>query len=185
VLRAPRVVAAILAIMCHVGGLLTPVQFTGPWLDDSGLMPRDRQWPVWLVLGLCAAAGSVWLPRYADRYGKWRFVLITTAPVSVGLILLAGLLSIEGLVLIGIPVALVAAARIGPQQALLSELVPVEQRGTVMGIRAAAVSLATGLAASGGTRLQDQHGFAAVLIAAGLLIGAAYFLVRFGVPRDV
>lgn len=185
VLRTRGVVAALLSIMCHVGGFFTVVQFTGPWLDASGHLARDQQWPIWLGLGICAAVGSALLPRYADRYGKLPFILATTAVVSIGLLVLGRWLSFELLVWVGIPIAIFASARIGPAQALLSELVPAGQRGTIMGIRAAAVSFGMGVFGWLGARLNGELGFDALLVGGGLMLALAFLLLRIGVPRNL
>lgn len=144
-LASLQVGAALLSVMFYVGAFFTAVQFAGQWLDQTGLLPKQTQWSVWLILGLCAAVGSLTLGRVADRIGKWRWTNITTLLVAAGLLGLTQVTGIAGLLLVGVPLAVFSAARTGPFQALISELVSSETRGTLMGIRAAAVNLGTGL----------------------------------------
>ena len=144
-LASLQVAAALLSVMLYVGAFFTAVQFAGQWLDQTGLLRKDLQWAVWLVLGLCSAIGSLTLGRVADRVGKLLWTNITTVAVAVGLLGLTLVTGIGGLLLVGVPLSILSAARTGPFQALISDLVPGDTRGTLMGIRSAAVNMGTGL----------------------------------------
>lgn len=144
-LGRPEVLACLLSVMLYVGAFFTTIQYSGDWMDESGLMPKAEQWKVWALLGLCSAAGSAVFGRVADHIGKRSWTLISTLSVAVCVYLLGGVGGIWGLVGVGLPLALISASRTGPLQALISELVPREARGTLMGIRSAAVNLGTGV----------------------------------------
>lgn len=144
-LASLQIVAALLSVMFYVGAFFTAVQFAGQWLDQTGLLRKELQWSVWLILGLCSALGSLVFGRVSDWIGKWLWTNITSLIVAVGLLALTLVSGLGGLLLIGIPLAIFSAARTGPFQALISELVPSDARGTLMGIRSAAVNLGTGL----------------------------------------
>lgn len=140
-----EVFGALGSVLLYVGSFFTAVQFAGEWLDRTGLLAKADQWSVWLTLGLCSALGSLFLARISDRIGKRNWTNVTCVVVSAclfGLVFVDGLV---GLVAVGIPLAVVSAARTGPFQALISDLVPMEARGTLMGVRSAAVNLGTGL----------------------------------------
>lgn len=183
VLQQPMVVPAITTVLLYVGAVTASIQFLATWLDDSGLLPRSEQTLVWVVLGLAMAAGSLLLSGVSDRVGKRTFVLLTTAGVALGFLLLSYVASLTGLWAVGLPLAVVAAARTGPMQALMSELVPGELRGTLMGVRAAAVNLGIGVCAVGAGRFYEaggrgNGGYELVLMGTAGAIVAAYFLVR-------
>ncbi|MCA8956568.1 MAG: MFS transporter [Planctomycetes bacterium] len=139
------VIACLGSVVLYVGAFFTSVQFAGAWLDRSGLLPKKEQGMLWVVLGLCMAVGSLALARLSDRFGKRTWTNLTCVGVAAFLLLLTRVDDLAGLWAVGLPLAIVAAARTGPFQALISELVPTEARGTLMGVRAAAVNLGTGV----------------------------------------
>lgn len=144
-LASLQILAALLSVMFYVGAFFTAVQFAGQWLDHSGLLRKELQWSVWLILGLCSALGSLVFGPVSDRIGKWLWTNIATLLVAAGLLGLTLVSGLGGLLLVGIPLAVFSAARTGPFQALISEMVPSDTRGTLMGIRSAVVNLGTGL----------------------------------------
>ncbi len=166
------ILAALVSVLLYVGAFFTAVQFSGTWLDESGLLPRDQQWLMWLVLGLATALGSLWLPRYSDAMGKRRFVLLASFAVAVCLLLLASVDSVLGLMLVGIPLAMISASRTGPFQALISDMVPMQARGTLMGVRSAFVNLGTGTIPSLGGAVYESGQYSSLLLlsAGGVLL---------------
>ncbi len=179
VLRVP-VVAALLAVMLHVGSFFTTVQLAGRWLDEAQLVVKADQGLLWIVLGFAAAVGSLAFGQVADRVGKRNFVLLT----SVVLVLCFGTLvrvhSLAGLLPIGLALAVTAAARTGPLQALTSGLVPSYQLGTLMGLRAFAMQLGVFLFAQC-VPTDSSMGFSLVLYAAAGCQLVSYVVIRFGV----
>jgi MFS transporter, DHA1 family, inner membrane transport protein len=150
------VYGALGSVLFYVGSFFTAVQFVGAWLDESGILMKRNQWSVWVVLGLCAAFGSLFLARIGDRIGKRNWTNITCVVVAVCLFGLTFVEGTLGLLLVGIPLAVVSAARTGPFQALISDLVPSDTRGTLMGVRSAAVNLGTGLFPVLATRIAGE-----------------------------
>lgn len=177
------VVPALLAVMLYVGAFFTTVQLVGTWLHDTGILPRGQQVWMWASLGLCSALGSYALAPLADRMGKLNFVLLTTALLAVCLLLLSRVTGLGGLLAVGLPLALVAASRTGPLQALMSGLVPRRKLGNLMGLRAASMQLGIGAFAAVAGQLYDGMGFAAVLWAATAAVALSYALLRFGVEE--
>ncbi len=184
VLRAPQVAPALLAVMLYTGAFFTTVQFAGNWLDEAGLLAKEKQWSVWLALGLSTAAGSLFLPRLADRFGKRTTVLITQAGVTVCLLALAQVHSIAGVLAVGLPMTMLGALRTPALQALMSEIVGPSMRGTLMGLRAAAVAIGGSACAAAGAVVYAGHGYHALVVGAAALTLASYVLVRFGVREQ-
>jgi len=179
VMRQPFVTPAMISVMLYTGAFFAAVQFAARWLDDSGLLPKEEQAPVWIVLGLSAAVGSLVLPRLGDRIGKRNMVLLTTAAAAVCLILLSRVETLAGLWVVGMLLTLVAAARTPSLQALMSELVEPRMRGTLMGLRAAAVNLGAFAFAALGGEVYRHHGYDALLFLGAAAIVVAYALVRY------
>jgi predicted MFS family arabinose efflux permease len=180
-----EILAALLSVMFYVGAYYTTVNLVGLWLDDAKILPRAGQWPVWLVLGVLTAVGAVWLTRGSDRFGKRRFVMLTTVIVAVCVAGLALVTDIWGVVIVGIPIALVSGARTGPFQAVVSEMVSTETRGTLMGVRAFFVNAGTFSFPWLCARLQSGWNvhFAGILLVAAGGIFLSYLLVQLWVKQ--
>ena len=185
VLRQPHVGAALLSVVLYTGAFFTTVQFAPKWLDETGLLPKaDQSW-LWIGLGLSAVVGALLLPRLADRFGKRNTVLVTTAGVAVCLVLLARVETVAGLLAVGLPMTMLAAARTPSLQALMSEIVQPRMRGTLMGLRAAAVNLGGAGFALVGAGIYAGEGYAALAVAAAATMVVAYLMVRFFVRVDL
>ena len=87
------------------------------------------------------------------------------------------------LIAVGIPMALISAARTGPLQALMSEIVPADMRGTMMGLRSAAMQLGIGVFGVTGGWLYEDFGFSAVLYMAAVAVMLSYLLIRIFLGR--
>ncbi|MBK8975474.1 MAG: MFS transporter [Planctomycetes bacterium] len=183
VLRAPAVLPALLSVALYTGAFFATVQFLGKWLDARGLLARDDQGVMWIVLGVVSAAGSALLGGVADRIGKLRYVLFSTAFVAIGLALLARAETLAFVVWVGVPTGVLSASRSGAVLALVSDLVPAGSRGALMGLRAAAVNLGTGTIPALAGALIERHGFPLFVRVAALLVALAWLLVRLFVPE--
>lgn len=177
VLRSPFVLPALLSVLLYTGAFFTAVQLAPSWLDRSGILAKERQAFLWIVLGVSTAAGSVVLPRLADRWGKRVVVLATSGGVGLCLVLLRRVDSLAGLWMVGIPLTLLAAARTPSLQALMSEIVASHQRGTLMGLRAVAVNVGNAAFFAAATSIYAERDYASVLLVCVGGVVAAYLLV--------
>ncbi|MGA0869052.1 MAG: MFS transporter, partial [Planctomycetota bacterium] len=183
VLRHPGVLAALGSMFLYNGAFFASMQFLGTWLDEVGILAKSAQGGMWITLGLVSAVGGMGLTKVADKIGKRAFVLLATAIVGGGLVLLARVEDLPALVMVGVPVGIVSAARSGALLALVSELVPHGSRGTLMGVRTAAVTLGTGTFPWLAGEVFAASGFPVFLQVAGLSVAFAWVLVRFGVAE--
>ncbi len=180
-----QIFAALVSVMLYVGAFFTVVQFVGTWLDAEGIIPRTRQGWVWLILGLSPVLGAIFLTRLSDRFGKRRFVMLATLVVALGI---AGLTLVDGLwglLLVGMPIALFSGSRSGPFQALISEMVSADARGTLMGLRSTFVNLGTGLfpMLCGWVYESGNLAFDGVLFVAAASVFLSYLLVQLWVKQ--
>lgn len=181
VLQRPGVMASLAATLLHVGSFFTTVQLAGDWLNGTGMLPRDRQGMLWVVLGLASAAGAVVFGRLGDRLGKRNFVLLGSVLLVACLLWLGRVDSLAQLWPAGVALAVVAAARTGPLQALVSGLAPRQEQATLMGLRAGAQQAGVGLFALAVAPWYSSTGFGIVVTTAVACQVLSYVAIRFGV----
>ncbi len=181
VLREPSVKLALIAVGLHVAAFFVTLQFLPKWLHEQGILQRDKQLWLWIGVGTCSALGSELLPRFADRMGKKLFIVASSAGLAVTLLLLLLVHSVVALVAVGVPLAVLAAARTGPLQALMSEIVPAAMRGRLMGLRAASMQLGIGGFGVIGGALFEREGFSALLWVATIMVVISFSMVWWGV----
>ena len=180
-LKNAGVVAILLSTMLHVGSFFTVVQMATTWLDDSGLVPKENQVWVWVGLGALSVIGSAGFGRLSDRVGKRAFVLATSAVLVACFLALSRGPSPMILLAVACVLALAAAARTGPLQALVSGLVPAEQLPALMGLRGFCMQLGVFLFAMAASGLATRLGFEGVLMLAAGCQFLSYVAIRFGV----
>jgi predicted MFS family arabinose efflux permease len=175
--RVP-VLATLFAVMLHVGSFFTTVQMASRWLDRPELVPKAQQGLLWIVLGFASALGSFAFGRVGDRIGKRNFVLLSSVVLVGCFVLLTRVDSLSSLVPLGLVLAVVAAARTGPLQALTSGQVPAYELGTLMGLRAFCMQAGVGMFAAMAGSIEAEIGFAAVLYAAACCQALSFLAIR-------
>lgn len=178
-LRHPGVAAGLLATMLHVGSFFVVVQLASTWLDETGHVPRAQQMWLWVGLGALSVLGSAGLSRFADVVGKRAFVLIGSAVLVACFLVLWRQPTPLVLLVVACVLAVAAAARTGPLQALLTGLVPTERFGALMGLRGFGMQLGVGAFALGSAALPGDFS-SVLLLAAGCQL-LSYLAIRFGV----
>lgn len=180
-LRSGAVVAGLVATMLHVGSFFTTVQLATTWLDETGRVAKADQIWVWVGLGFASVLGSAMLGRFSDRIGKRAFVLATSV-VLVGCFGVMAREPAQGLLLgTGSVLAVTAAARTGPLQALVSGLVPQGQLGALMGLRGFVMQAGVVAFALIASVLVRDLGFRGVLVFAAACQLSSYVAIRFWV----
>ncbi len=182
-LFAGPVAAGLAATMLHVGSFFTTVQLVGTWLDRTGQVPKAQQVWLWVGLGLASVLGSAWLGRTSDRFGKRTFVLATSVVLVGCFVVLSREPGPWPLLAVGVTLAVTAAARTGPLQALVSGLVPPAQLAAVMGLRGFVMQVGVALFASAAGLVDREFGFRGVLLLGAGCQMLSFLAIRFGVPR--
>lgn len=177
-LRQPMVTPTLLAVLLAAGGFFAFVQFVGQWLDETAIVPRQQQAWLWVGLGLASAVGSIALGRVTDRVGKRAFVLLTTGWLAVLLGLMLWVDGLGKLLVVGLPMTVVAAARTSAFQALAAEIVGPAMRGTLMGARSAAVQLGQGVFLVAAGLVYETGGFGGFIGLSVAAVAMSFLLVR-------
>lgn len=185
VLRVGAARAGLLATLLHVGSFFVTVQLATTWLDATGRLPKAEQTGVWVGLGLCAVAGSALFGRVSDAVGKRRFVLWTSALLVASFLFLATEPAALPLLLVGGSCAIVASARTGPLQALVSGAVPPAQLDALMSWRGAAMQAGVGLFALNAGAVANAYGFQGVLCLAAAWQALSYVVLRMGTAEPL
>ena len=183
VLRNLPAVSGLLATGLHVGSFFTTVQLATTWLDATERVPKERQLLLWVGLGLASVVGSFTLGRLSDRIGKRNFVLWTSVVLVACFVFLARTPGDPVLAALGGLLAVTAAARTGPLQALVSGAVPKEQLGALMSLRGFVMQAGVVGFALAAVPVADRLGFQGVLLLGGGCQLASYLVIRFGLPE--
>lgn len=178
VLANAGAMAGLFATALHVGSFFTTVQLATTWLDRTGRLPKDQQMPLWIGLGLLSVLGSSLLGRFADAVGKRLFVMVTSLLLAACFWLLAREQDSLTLALVGSVLALIASARTGPLQALVSGQVPAGDLAALMGLRGFLMQVGVGGFALAAAVLERERSFAAVLWLAVGFQALSYLAIR-------
>jgi len=161
-----------LKVQTSAGGLLSSLfasagtmgflAFLGVWLHDSFGISGSRVGLVFLIAGAAALLASPLAGWIADRIGK-RFQFVASNVALAVLLLILPTLHWGG-VLFGIfgLISLSAAFRQGPMEAVLTEIVTSESRGTFVALKNSFSQLGIGLAALFSGILFERNGYFAV-----------------------
>ncbi len=160
------------------GGAMGFLAFLGVWLHDAfGLSGREIGL-VFLASGCAALLASPVAGAVSDRIGKRLQFILSSGAFALLLLALPRLRWGALLFVVFGAVSMAAAFRQGPMEALVTELVPPESRGSYIALRNAFSQLGIALAASLSGVLFQNWGYAAVcalgcfanLSAAGLML---------------
>jgi predicted MFS family arabinose efflux permease/alpha-beta hydrolase superfamily lysophospholipase len=155
------------------GGLVGFTTYLGSWLSDAFRVGARDVGFVYAVAGLGAVVGGAIGGMLADRYGKRRVAMRSSIGMGIFLLLLPTLTwSVTLFALLGIT-AFLAALRIAPLQALVTELVEPLERAPYIALRNGASQLGIAAAVAGSGRLYSSFGLAGVgALCAALTVGA-------------
>jgi predicted MFS family arabinose efflux permease len=174
-LTDPGYITALLSSLFASAGTMGFVAFLGVWLHDAFGISGSKIGLVFLVSGAAALLASPVAGSIADRIGKRFQFVLSCLSLSVFLTILPGLR--WGALLFGIfgLLSLAAAFRQGPMEAVLTEIVSSESRGSFVALKNSFSQLGIGLAGMFSGMLFESSGYYAVC-----LLGAACNLLAAG-----
>ena len=182
--KAPATAAAVGAYCIMFTGIAFYVIYLVVWMKDTFGVTGDEVASLFVVSGIASVIVGPWAGRLSDRFGR----RIMIAGACAGLFVLMSLTTtIMAEFWMAYPlffsIMVLVSARMGPFQALLSEIVPAERRGSLMSLSIATGQLAMGIcsAAAGVVYIELGYGFSSILGGTGML--AMGFLVWRYIPE--
>jgi predicted MFS family arabinose efflux permease len=177
-LRGKETAGGLSASFFASGGAMGFLAFLGVWLHDAFGVSGRQIGLVFLASGCAALLASPIAGAVSDRIGKRLQFILSSGAFAFLLLALPRLRWGALLFVVFGAVSMAAAFRQGPMEALVTELVPPESRGSYIALRNAFSQLGIALAASLSGVLFENRGYAAVcalgcfanLAAAGLMM---------------
>ena len=167
------------------GGLVGLTTYLGTWLSDAFRAGAREVGLIYALAGAGAVAGGALGGLLADRYGKRRVAILSSAlMIFLVLVLPTFNWGVRLWAIIG-ATAFLAALRVAPLQALITELVAASERATYVALRNGASQLGIALAVAAGARLYPRYGLAGVgAMCAILTLGATLSMRKLADPHD-
>jgi DHA1 family inner membrane transport protein len=167
------------------GGLVGLTTYLGTWLSDAFRAGAREVGLIYALAGAGAVAGGALGGLLADRYGKRRIAMWSSALMIFLLLMLPAFTWSARLWAIIGATAFLAALRVAPLQALVTELVAASERATYIALRNGASQLGIALAVAAGARLYPSYGLAGVgAMCAALTLGATLSMRKLEDPHD-
>ena len=168
----PATAAAVGAYSVMFSGIAFYVIYLVVWIKETFGVTNDEVASLFVVAGIASVIVGPWAGRLSDRIGRkvlvvggclGLFVLMTLTTAIMTDFWIAYPLFFAIMVLV--------SARMGPFQALLSEIVPAQRRGSLMSLSIATGQLAMGLcsAAAGVVYTEVGYVFSSVIGGTGML----------------
>jgi predicted MFS family arabinose efflux permease len=181
-LRSKATVGALLSSLFSSAGTMGFLAFLGVWLHDRFGIGGSKIGLIFLASGFAALLASPVAGFVSDRVGKRKQFITSNLFMALFLFLLPVMPWGPRLFLVFGAISLAAAFRQGPMEALLTEIVKPDLRGSFIALKNAFSQLGIGLAAMASGLIFERVGYwgvcalgaSANLISAGALI----FLVR-------
>ncbi|MDX6696527.1 MAG: hypothetical protein QOF02_4130 [Blastocatellia bacterium] len=167
------------------GGLVGFTTFLGTWLAEAFHAGPREVGPVYALAGGGAVLGSVLGGALADRFGKRRTAALGSALMILCLLLLPTFAWSATLWALICLTAFLAALRVAPLQAIVTEVVEPAERATYIALRNSASQLGIAAAVAGSGRLYAGYGLTGVgLLCAALTFGAWLTIRMLEDPHD-
>jgi predicted MFS family arabinose efflux permease len=182
--QRPTLVGLLLAITVSaaVAGLVT---YLGVWLTTAFGMSIATIGVVFMITGAASVIGALGGGWIADQLGKRRMMALSSFLLAVILLAVSLVETRTNVFLFCAAGGLAMALREGPFQALISELVPANERGAYIALRNAISQLAIAVAAVLAGILFERFGFNAVAyFAAACSLAATGLVLMIADPKS-
>lgn len=179
------IVAALVVAFLVSGGLVGFLTYIGQWLNNHFGLSTGAIGYVFMLGGAAAVVGAPLGGILADRWGKRNMSIASNVllAVAIGLLPLFSW-GIMLLVFVGLA-SLGAAFRQGPLTALMTELVPTEQRGAFIALRNISSQCGIGTVVFVSGFLFERYGYASVTLLCALMTATVAVLLLMHIAEPV
>jgi multidrug resistance protein len=180
----PRISSVVTAFLVS-SGFAGFIYYMGSWLMKSFNLNTIEVGRVFIVIGVASLIGVVGAGPISDKFGKRSISILATLPLALTLLLIPKLY--WGIPLfITLLVATVAYAfRQGPLQALATEIVPRNTRGTMTAVRTTASQLGIALSTMICGYIYDSFGYYMVGIFSAVITVSSIISIYFMKVEEV
>lgn len=154
--------AALTIAFCVSGGFIGIVTYFAAHLHESYSVGAQGIGTTFLIAGVFAVAGSIFGGFISDRIGKKRASLVSSALLTLSIAGLPGLGWSRGAVVLFGILNMAAALRQGALNAMMTEMVEREGRGTFIALRNIASQAGIAAATFAGALLYGRYGFPSI-----------------------
>lgn len=160
------------------GGLVGFTSYLGSWLTDAFHVGSNAISGIYALAGTFAVLGGALGGIFADRFGK-RYIALLSSGLLVPLILFAPTFTwgINLFIILSL-LSFVAALRIAPLQALITELVATSERATFIAMRNGASQLGISLAVVISSRIYAGGAMASIGLFCALVSLIAFYTLK-------
>ncbi|HWC78194.1 MAG TPA: MFS transporter, partial [Blastocatellia bacterium] len=152
-------VASVVSSFCVSGGFVGFIFYLGSWLKSSIGLTTQQIGLFFIVVGVAALIGAFVAGPVADKFGKRKISIISSALLAIMLLLIPGFGWGVPLFASFLAATLSFAFRQGPLQALATELVPSHARGALVAVRNTTSQIGIAFSTAMCGWLYDNHGY--------------------------
>jgi predicted MFS family arabinose efflux permease len=180
-LRSPDILAAVTTFAVTFLGNSLFVIYLPTWLEDSiGATPAQVA-ALFFTGGIANVLSGPRAGRFSDRIGRKRVIIAATLPLAILILLITVLVQhVATAFILFFFIMVLFAARIGPFQALLTQLVPSDRRGSLLSLAVGVGQLGFAFGSTLAGFTYARHGFpASTFLSAMFLLLTAWIVWRF------
>jgi predicted MFS family arabinose efflux permease len=180
-LRNPAVLAAVIIFAATFLGNSLFVIYLPTWLEDSVRASPEQVAALFFTGGVANVIAGPRAGKFSDRVGRKRVIIIAT--IGLALLISSVTFAVQHIAtafILFFFIMVLFAARIGPFQALLTQLVPSDLRGSLMSLTVGVGQLGFALGSILAGFTYANHGFGvSTTLAAAFLLSTAWIVWRF------
>jgi hypothetical protein len=177
-MQSPQTRRGILGAFFVSGGLVGFVTYLGIWLSDAFYQQAHQIGFVYAFIGLTAVVGGAFGGIFSDKIGKQKIIVQSSKAMALFLLLLPtfSIKSNSLFIVMGI-VSILAALRIAPLQALVTEIVEPNKRPGYIALRNTSSQIGIALAVALSGQIYISYGMAGVCLVCSLLTIGAWLTI--------
>jgi predicted MFS family arabinose efflux permease len=180
-LRNPAVLAAVIIFAATFLGNSLFVIYLPTWLEDSVRASPGQVAALFFTGGVANVLAGPRAGKFSDRVGRKRVIILAT--IGLALLIASVTFAVQHIAtafVLFFFIMVLFAARIGPFQALLTQLVPSQLRGSLMSLTVGVGQLGFALGSILAGFTYANHGFGvSTILAAAFLLSTAWIVWRF------